>query len=150
MRRTFFIAAYLLISSRSKSGYGFTKLKAVPSAVQSPSQPWFQPSTKTPSRPLSAAKSRYSLVFFVVAPCFSPCPHVYFSKCMPHQIPMYFEGAIHEMSLILEGSFKLSINVEVTKSPGVFPTITVLQGVSKGACAYTFTPSAQGTSSLLY
>src|SRR6188472_4459966 len=92
----------------------------------------------------------YSLVILVVAPCLDPCPQVYFSRCIPHQIPMYLEGVIHERSSILEGSFKFSIIVEVAISPGVFPTIIVLHGDLKGVSAYTFTPSAQGTSSLLY
>src|SRR5690606_5811381 len=122
------------------------KLNAVPSAVQSPSQPLFQPSTNTPSKPCSAAKSIYSLVFSVVAPCFLPLPQLYFSKCIPHQIPIYLEGLIQERSSIFEGSFKFNINVELTKSPGFFPITSVLHGVTKGVCAYTFTPSVHGTS----
>src|SRR5690606_2835881 len=103
--------------------------KVVPSAVQSPSHPLFQPSTKTPSILCCAAKSMYRFVFSVVAPCFSPCPHVYFSKCMPHQIPIYLEGSIQETSSILRGSLRFSIKVEVTKSPGRSPMIMVRQGV---------------------
>ena len=42
------------------------------------------------------------------------------------------------------GSFKFNVNVDITISLGLSPTIIVLQGLFKAPFAFTFTPSDQG------
>src|SRR3546814_10479190 len=56
------------------------------------SQPTFQPSTSTPPKPCSAAKSMWRLVYSVVAPCLGPEFQLRVSRCMSHQMPTYFIG----------------------------------------------------------
>jgi hypothetical protein len=48
-----------------------------------------------------------------------------------HQIPTYFIGLIHEVSSILDGSFRLRIILNYNSS-GI--TIIVLQGDTHGVC----------------
>ena len=127
-------------------------MKSKTSSFQLPfqsSQPTFQPSTSTPSKPFFAAKSMYFLVFSVVAPCFPEAfgtsaklvafcepakSQVDFPTCISHQIPIYFIGLIHEVSSILDGSFRLRIILELTISLASSLTIIVLQGETQGVC----------------
>ena len=74
-------------------------------------------------------------MFSVVAPWFGPCAQVSWKRCIDHQMPMYFIGRIHEVSSIFEGSLRLSISREVTRSPGLSPTMIVRHGVRNGVRA---------------
>src|SRR5690349_20132803 len=106
IRRTPLVFAYAARPTRSKSGYGSVKLNVSPFANQSPSQPLYQPSTRTPRKPFAAAKSMYRFVSAVVAPCFGPELHVFWPRCMPHQIPTYLYGFTHDTSPRLFGSLR--------------------------------------------
>src|SRR5687767_77467 len=98
MMYTPFDLAYALSAARSKSGAVWVKLKSPPCFTQSPSQPVFHPSTRTPSNPFSAAKSIYFFVLAVLAECNSPDDHVPAPICISHQIPIYLQGFTHETS----------------------------------------------------
>src|SRR5258708_16191295 len=111
---------------RSKNGVGSVKLKSDACATQSLSHPLFHPSTSTPLKPYFAAKSMYLVVFSVVAPRPSvlsspglPGFQVYLARCIPHQMPMYFPGLIHDVSEMRLGGFRLSVvwGVSSTISP---------------------------------
>ncbi len=83
----------------------------------------------------------------VVAPCFGPELQVQIPRCMPHQIPTYLPGLIHEVSASRLGSLRLRIRWDVTRSPGVVAIWIVRHGETKGAFALTLAPSAHGTRS---
>src|SRR5918992_4583358 len=97
-----------------KSGYGRVNENAFRFAIQSPSHPTFQPSTRTPPMPFAAAKSIYRFVFSVVAPCFGPELQVIVPMCMPHQIPMYFIGLIQSVVASAFGGLRFNPRTDGT------------------------------------
>src|SRR5258708_3030997 len=153
MRSTPFSCAYAARAGNSYSGFALVKLNSDACATQSLAQPWFQPSTSTPLKPYLAAKSMYRRVFFVVAPRPSELSspgllgcQVYCPRCIPHQMPTYLPGLIHEVSAMREGGLRLSAIAAVpsTMSDSLSLIITNLQGELAGAVAFTRTPSDHG------
>ena len=51
-----------------------------------------------------------------------------------HQTPTYLQGLIHDVSAILQGSFRLSVRREARMPRASSETITVRHGVVQGAC----------------
>src|ERR1017187_9942928 len=72
--------------------------------------------------------------------------HVYLPKCIPHQMPTYLPGLIHDVSAMREGGFRLRevADVASTMSDSLSLIITSRQGEADGAEALTLTPSDHG------
>ncbi len=66
---------------------------------------------------------------------------------MAHQIPIYLPSSIQEVSLILQGSLRLSIKRDAVMSAMVLPTMTVRHGLTNGVAAYTLLPLLHGVRS---
>src|SRR5207247_11031935 len=113
-------------------------------AIQSPSQPTFQPSTSTPPNPLAAAKSMYRFVFAVVAPCLGPELHVIVPMCMPHQMPTYFIGLIQLVLWMTLGGLRLRPSTDGARSVARSASWIVRHGVTNGVWPRTLIPSAIG------
>ena len=82
-----------------------------------------------------------------VAPCLNPSPHVHFPTIIPHQIPMYLEGLIHDTSPSLLGGLQFSVRCEAIKSRAVSVILIVRQGVLKGMARRTLSPLDHGAKS---
>src|SRR6056300_1476979 len=149
MSLTPFSIAYWLTAAISKSGYACVNENTSPLKNQSPSQPIFQPSTSTPSKPCLAAKSMYRLASSVVAPWLSPLPQVFAFICIAHQIPTYLPGLTQSTSPSTFGSFRLRINGLFNKPMAESAIWMVRQGVTIGSVVLTNAPSLQGARSAL-
>ena len=121
--------AYSCTFFMSKSGVDFVKLTTTESLGNKLSQPAAQPSIRTSLMPCFEAKSIYSVLLSLVAPCLRPSSQVHFPIIMPHQIPMYFEGLIHDASSTKLGSLQFSIKSDIIKPFASSEIIMVLQGL---------------------
>src|SRR5687767_8357168 len=65
--------------------------------------------------------------------------------CIPHQMPRYLCGFIHETSDSTFSSFRFKIKYDVIRSPGFSAICNVRQGDVKLPSVFTRSPSAQGT-----
>ena len=66
---------------------------------------------------------------------------------MPHQMPIYFDGLIHDTSPNLLAGLQFNVRCEANKSAAVLAILMVRQGVIKGTTVRTLSPLDQGAKS---
>ena len=139
--------AYSWIFLMSKSGVDFVKLTTTESLGNKLSQPAAQPSIRTSLMPCFEAKSIYFMPLSLVAPCLDPSSQVHFPMIIPHHMPIYLEGLIHDASSTKLGSLQLSIKSDIIKPFASSEIIIVRQGLWKGNRSLTLSPLLQGARS---
>ncbi len=146
MNPTPFSLAYASTSSMSTSAWGVTK--SCP--FHSPPAFWFQPSASTYLAPDSTARSTYSLMRAVVAPCLGPAFQVVSRRCSSHHTPTYVPGSIQSVvsaapsssestSQMAHGAFRFSMRCDAARSSALRPTVSVRQGVPKPSASTSIT-----------